>query len=113
MNMPQCANHSPVDWDAAAWTFQYATGRIGDVAAFADRRMNAQLELLGHCDLDLRVFARGPKDADTLNATFRSNNRQLLLAGVLAGLRKIGVFRELMSLAEQRLDMFLREMNVV
>ena len=84
--MPQCANHSAIDLDAAVRTFQHATGRVRDVAAFADRRMNAQLELLGHRDLDLRVFARGPKDADALNATFRSDNRQLLLTGVLAGL---------------------------
>ena len=75
--------------------------------------MNAQLELLGHRDLDLRVFARGPKDADALNTTFWSDNRQLLLARVLAGLRKVRVFGELMSLAEQRLDVFLREMDVV
>ena len=75
--------------------------------------MNAQLELLGHRDLDLRVFARRPKDADALDATFRSDNRQLLLAGVLAGLREVGVFGELMPLAEQRLDVFLGEMDVV
>ena len=29
------------------------------------------------------------------------------------GLRQIGVFRQLMALAEQRLDMFLREMDVM
>ena len=38
---------------------------------------------------------------------------ELFLAGVLAGLRKVGVFGELMSLAEQRLDVFLREMDVM
>src|SRR6188472_2692581 len=101
VDMPQCTNHSLVDLDATVRTFQYATRRVRNVAAFADRRMNAQLELLGHRDLDLRVFARGPKDADPFNATFRSDNRQLLLAGVLARLRKVGVFSELMSLAEQ------------
>jgi len=86
MNMAQCANHSPVDWDVAGWTFQYATGRVCNVTAFADRRMNAQLELLGHRDLDLRVFARGPKDADALNATFRSDDRELFLTSILTGL---------------------------
>jgi hypothetical protein len=38
---------------------------------------------------------------------------QLLLAGVLAGLRKVGVLRELVALAEQRLDVLLREVNVM
>ena len=75
--------------------------------------MHAELELLGHRDLDLRIFARRPKDADALDAAFRSDDRELLLAGILAGLRKVGVFRELMPLAEQRLDVFLREMDVV
>ena len=75
--------------------------------------MHAELELLGHRDLDLRVFARRPEHADALNATFRSDDGELFLAGILTGLRKVGVFGELMSLAEQRLDMFLREMNVM
>ena len=79
--------------DAASWTFECAARRVYDVAAFADGRMNPELELLGHGDLDLRVFPRRPKNADALNATFRTDNRQLLLAGVLAGLREIGVFR--------------------
>ena len=75
--------------------------------------MNAELELLGHRDLDLRVLSGRPENADALDAALRSDNRQLFLAGILAGLRKVGVFGELMSLAEQRLDVFLREMNVM
>ena len=113
MNVPQGANDSAVDLDAAGRAFERATGRVRDVAAFADGRMNAELELLGHGDLDLRVFARGPKHADALDAAFRPDNRQLFLAGILARLRKVGMLGELMSLAEQRLDMFLREMNMM
>ena len=44
---------------------------------------------------------------------FRPDDRELLLAGKLAGLRKVGVFRELMARAEQRLDVLLREVNVM
>jgi hypothetical protein len=37
----------------------------------------------------------------------------LFLAGILTRLRKVGVFGELMSFAEQGLDVLLRKMNVV
>ncbi len=61
--------------NAAGRTLEYATGRVSNVAAFAYRRMNAELELLGHRDLDLCVFARGPEDTHALDTAFRSNNR--------------------------------------
>jgi len=77
----------------AGRTFEGATGRVGNVAALAHRRMHPQLELLGHRDFDLRVFARGSEHANAFNSTFRSNDSELLLAGVLAGLREVGVFR--------------------
>ena len=48
----------PVDLDAAARSFRATTGRVRNVAAFADTKLDAQLELLGHRDLDLGVFAR-------------------------------------------------------
>src|SRR5438477_12861342 len=99
--MAQRANHSAIDLDTASWTFECAARRVYDVATFADGRMNPKLELLGHSDLDLCVFACWSKDANALNATLRSNDRELFLAGILTRLRKIGVFRELMSLAEQ------------
>ena len=94
-------------------TFERAAGRVGDVAALADRRMHAELELLGHRDLDLRVFPRRPEHAHAFDAAFRPDDGELFLAGILAGLRKVGVFGELMPLAEQRLDVFLREVNVM
>ena len=104
MNMSQRANNSAVDLDAAGWTLENAAGRICNITAFADGWINAEFELLGHRDLDLRVFARGSKNADALHATFRSDDRELFLTGILAWLREVGVFGELMSLAEQRLD---------
>src|SRR5262249_825992 len=75
--------------------------------------MNTELELFGHRNLDLRVFARRSKNADALNATFRSDDRELFLTGILTGLREIGAFREFMSFAKQGLHVFLGEMNVV
>src|SRR5262249_29718966 len=80
VNVPQRANNSAVDWDVPVRALQYATGRIGDVAAFAYWRMNAELELLGHRDLDLRVFARGSENTHAFDATFRSDDRELLFA---------------------------------
>ena len=74
---------------------------------------DAELELLGHRDLDLRVLARRPEHAHALDAALRPDDGELLLAGVLAGLRKVGVLGELMALAEQRLDVFLREVDVM
>src|SRR5262245_28826824 len=64
VNVPQRADYSTIDLDAAFRTLKHATGRIRYVAAFADRWSNAQFELLRHCNLDLRAFARGPKDPD-------------------------------------------------
>ena len=78
VNMPQRANDSAIDLHAAGRTFERAAGRVRDVAALADGRMNAELELLGHRDLDLRVFARGPEHADALDATFRSDDRRVV-----------------------------------
>jgi hypothetical protein len=48
--------------------------------------------MLGHRDLDLRVLSGGPKNADALNATFRSNNHQLFLSPALlpAAVNRIG-----------------------
>ena len=76
-------------------------------------RMHAELELLGHRDLDLRVFARRPEHAHALDPALRPDDGELLLAGILAGLREVGVLRELMPLAEQRLDVLLREVDVM
>src|SRR2546423_3933227 len=113
VNMPQRANDAVINLDAAGGTLKRAAGRVRNIAAFTDRRMNAELELLGHRDLHLRIFPRGPKNADTLNTTFRSDDRELLLTCILPGLREIGVLGELMSFAEQSLDMLLGEMNMM
>jgi hypothetical protein len=61
----------------------------------------------------LGVFARRTEDAHALDAALRPDNGQLLLARILAGLRKISMLCELVALAEQRLDVFLREVNVM
>src|SRR5204863_1014100 len=89
------------------------TGRVRNVTALADGRLDADLELLGHGNFDLRVFPRGAEHAHAFDLALGPDNRQLLLARILAGLRQVRVLRELMSFAEQRLHMFLREMNVM
>ena len=48
--------------------------------------MNAQLELFGHRDLDLRVFAGGAQHADAFDSALGAGDGQLFLAGILAGL---------------------------
>ena len=55
----------------------------------------------------------GPEHAHALDAALRPDDGELFLAGKLAGLREVGVVGELMALAEQRLDVFLREVDVV
>ena len=55
----------------------------------------------------------GPEHADALDAALRPDDGELFLAGILAGLREVGVFGQLMARAEQRLDVLLREMNVM
>ena len=51
--------------------------------------------------------------AHALHAALGADNGNLLLAGELTGLRKVGLVRELVPLAEQRLDVLLREVNVM
>src|SRR5262249_14940912 len=75
--------------------------------------MDAELELLGHRDLDLRVLSRRPEDADALDAALRPDNRQLLPARILPRLRQVGVLGKLMPLPEQGIDMLLRHVDVV
>src|SRR4029453_16444243 len=90
-----------------------ATGRVGDVAALTHRRGDAPPELLGSFDFDFWVLGGRAKHSNALNATLRSDNRELLLAGKLPGLREVGVPDELVPLAEQRLDVLLRQVNVM
>ena len=72
--------------DAARRAFERAARRAFDVTRFPDRRMNAELELLGHRDLNLRGFAGRAKHAHAFDAAFWADDGELFLAGVLAGL---------------------------
>src|SRR5438270_1315859 len=68
VNVAQSANHSLIQFHAAAgFTFERAAGGIGDVTALANGRLDAELELLGHRDFDLGVFARRPEHAHALD----------------------------------------------
>ena len=58
-------------------------------------------------------LARRPEHAHALDAALRPDDGELLLAGKLAGLREVGVLGELMPRAEQRLDVLLREVDVM
>jgi hypothetical protein len=111
--MAQRADDAAIHFHAAGRAFERAAGCVRDVAALADGRVHSELELFGHRDFNLRVFARRAEHAHTLNAALRPHDSKLLLAGILAGLRKVGVLGELVALAEQRLDMLLREVNVM
>src|SRR5205085_7828992 len=99
--MPESANDAAVDLHAAGRPFERATGSIGDVAALPDGWMHTQLELLGHCDLDLGIVPRRTEHANAFDPAFWSDDGELFLAGVLAGLGKIGVLRELMARSEE------------
>ena len=113
VDVAQRADDAAVQLHAAGRAFERAAGRVRDVAALADGRMHAELELLGHGDLDLGVLARRPEHAHALDAALRPDDGELLLAGKLAGLREVGVLRELVARAEQRLDVLLREVDVM
>ena len=93
VDVAQGADDAAVQLHAAGRAFERAAGRVRDVAALADRRMNAELELFGHRDLDLRELARRAEHADAFDAALRPDDGELLLAGILAGLRKVGVSR--------------------
>ena len=77
--------------DTAGRAFQRAAGRALQVAGLADRRVDAELELLGHRDLDLRRLARRAEHAHAFDAALGADDGELLLAGELAGLREIAL----------------------
>ena len=60
------------------------------------------------------VYLRaGPSTRTRSMRPFGPTMRELFLAGILAGLREVGVLGELMARAEQRLDVLLREVDVM
>src|SRR5215510_6364604 len=63
VNVAQGANHAAVHLHAAGRTFERATGTVRNVTALTNGRVHAELELFGHRNFDLRVFARRAKDA--------------------------------------------------
>src|SRR5262249_41788876 len=91
VNMAQRADDAAVHLHAAGRAFEHTTGRVRDVTALADGRRHAELELLGHRDFNLGISARRAEYAHALDAAPRPDDGELLLAGVLAGLRKVGV----------------------
>ena len=111
--MAQRADDALVERDAAGRAFERAAGRALQVAGLADGRVDAELELLGHGNLHLGGFARRSQHAHALDAALGPDDRELFLAGVLAGLREVAVPGQLMAWAEQRLDVLLREVDVV
>jgi hypothetical protein len=76
---------------AAVWAFEGHAGRACKVAGLADRRLDAELELLGHRDLDLGFLARRTEHADVGDAPLGADQMDLLGAGELAGLRQAHV----------------------
>src|SRR4029434_9214098 len=100
MDVSQSADHASVDGDAARGAFECAAGGAVDVTRFANRRINTELELLGHRDLDLRGFPCRAEHTHPLDPAFWPDNRELFLAGVLTRLRKVSMFRELMTSPE-------------
>src|SRR5436190_14681231 len=113
VDVTQGANNTAVQFHAAVRSFQCAARSIFDIAALADGWMHAEFELFGHRNFDLSDLACWTEHANAFDAAFGTDDGELLFAGVLAGLRQIRVFGQLMALAEQRLDMFLREVNVM
>ena len=68
--------------------FERDARRVGEVARFADRRLDAELELLGHGDLDLGFLARRAEHAHILDLALGTDQMHFFGAGELAGLRQ-------------------------
>ena len=107
------ADDAAVERDAAGRAFERAAGRVPEVAGLADGRVDAELELLGHRDLHLRGLARRTQHAHAFDPALRPDDGELFLAGELAGLGEVALAGELVALTEERLDMFLAQMDVV
>ena len=90
MHVAQRTDHTFLDFNATCCSLERATRRTFDVARLADRRLNPQLELLGHRDLDLRIFPRRAEHTHAFDPSFRADDRELFLARELSRLRKVG-----------------------
>ena len=106
-------HNAAFDDRAAERAFQRDAGGAGKVPGLADWRLDAELELLGHGDLDLSLLARRAEDPNFGNATLGTDQMNLLFAGELAWLGEFMHWRQLVAGAEQLFDISLREMYVV
>src|SRR5271157_261303 len=113
MDMAQCADHALGDGDGAGRSLYGDAGRVFQVARFADGRVDAELELLGHGDFHLRLLAHGPEHAHALHASLGADKVYRFFARELARLGQLVLRRERAALAEQRLHVLRRQVHMV
>ena len=79
---------------------------VRNVAALAHRGGDAQRARVGQRDLHLRRFPLGAENRYVADGVFGADDVHLFLAGKLAGLGQHFLHRQLVSLAEQRFNLF-------
>jgi hypothetical protein len=98
---------------AASRAFERNAGRIGEIAGLANRRLHAELELLGHGDLDLGLLAGRTEHAHIGDAPLGPDQIHLFGAGELARLGQLVLRRQLVAWAEQLVHIGLGQVHVV
>ena len=89
MDVTKRADHSFVNRHCSRRPLQRDARGIPEIARVADGRMDAEFVLLGHGNLHLGCFACRAEDADPIDTALGSDERYLLLAGKLSGLREV------------------------
>ena len=105
------ANDAFLQLDNTGGTYQDATRSAGDVAALADRRVDAEADGVGKGEFDLAVITRRAKDANVgEHAATRSDDHYRLLCCVEAVLVKVLHRRKRLPRTEEGFDMLISKM---
>ncbi len=86
VNVTKRADYPHADAYCAFWSLNSYARAVFNIAGLADRGLDAKLELFGHGDFYLSLFARGAEHSHPVHLASRSDQVQLLLAGILTRL---------------------------
>ena len=112
VDMPLGNDNALADLHLACRTDKLATGRPDHITGFTHRCDNTNGARIGHAQLHLRGAAARAENRNIGKLLLRADNRHALVRRVLAGLRKLFFHSELISFAEQGLQIGLGYMHM-
>ena len=105
MNVAFCGNYPFGKLNLSAWANQPAASGTGKVAAFTNRRRDAQGARIRKRNFNLGLRPCRPKNYYIRDGFFLAHHIDSLLAGKLPGLRKLSLFCKFCTLSEKYFNM--------